>query len=569
MKNLKAQFKHLIYLLLLLNIVNFAHTKDIDKFLNENDITNYFSGIVAINENQYQDSYYYLKDLNNLEQSHYNYSQYFQYSLITLKKFREAVNYSKKLEENKIDNFESNLISAVYYLKNQDQAKSTYYIEQLIDKSQPGTIQNLVSSSLNSWANIKNQPNPESSLQLLDSIPRNFENLKKIQKAFVYCYFDSNKTGNVFRELFANPNIDFSRYIFFYVNYLLNKEDAKEEAQNILQDSLKQYPKNLILNQLNVDIEQNRKTNNQFDCSEPNQVIAEMLYVVANALAAQSNYVASNFYLNLANYLNPNFQSYTTLYAENFYNIEEFDKAKELYMEIQKQGSVYSWHANKQIAFILIKQGNKQVAVEYLKDKYQKIKSPSLYEIFDFAEFLKNNENYDDSIKYYSQLLSLIDKKHDLYAQVLDGRGIAYERTNQWDKAEVDLLGSLESSPNDAYVINYLAYSWIEKGKNIEKALTMLRKANELRPNDGYIIDSLGWALFKLKRFKEAKNYLELAVQYMASDPVVNDHYADSLWMNNQSLQARYYWNYVLKLEKTEDKLKEEIKQKLLFGLKS
>ena len=569
MKNLKAQFKYLIYLLLLLNIVNFAHTKDIDKFLNENDITNYFSGIVAINENQYQDSYYYLKDLNNLEQSHYNYSQYFQYSLITLKKFREAVNYSKKLEENKIDNFESNLISAVYYLKNQDQAKSTYYIEQLIDKSQPGTIQNLVSSSLNSWVNIKNQPSLESSLKLLDSIPRNFENLKKIQKAFVYCYFDSNKTGNVFRELFANPNIDFSRYIFFYVNYLLNKEDAKEEAQNILQDSLKQYPKNLILNQLNVDIEQNRKTNNQFDCSEPNQVIAEMLYVVANALAAQSNYVASNFYLNLANYLNPNFQSYTTLYAENFYNIEEFDKAKELYMEIQKQGSVYSWHANKQIAFILIKQGNKQEAVEYLKDKYQKIKSPSLYEIFDFAEFLKNNENYDDSIKYYSQLLSLIDKKHDLYAQVLDGRGIAYERTNQWDKAEVDLLGSLESSPNDAYVINYLAYSWIEKGKNIEKALTMLRKANELRPNDGYIIDSLGWALFKLKRFKEAKNYLELAVQYMASDPVVNDHYADSLWMNNQSLQARYYWNYVLKLEKTEDKLKEEIKQKLLFGLKS
>ena len=569
MKNLKVQFKYLIYLLLLLNIVNFAHTKDIDKFLNENDITNYFSGIVAINENQYQDSYYYLKDLNNLEQSHYNYSQYFQYSLITLKKFREAVNYSKKLEENKIDNFESNLISAVYYLKNQDQAKSTYYIEQLIDKSQPGTIQNLVSSSLSSWVNIKNQPNPESSLQLLDSIPRNFENLKKIQKAFVYCYFDSNKTGNVFRELFANPNIDFSRYIFFYVNYLLNKEDAKEEAQNILQDSLKQYPKNLILNQLNVDIEQNRKTNNQFDCSEPNQVIAEMLYVVANALAAQSNYVASNFYLNLANYLNPNFQSYTTLYAENFYNIEEFDKAKELYMEIQKQGSVYSWHANKQIAFILIKQGNKQEAVKYLKDKYQKIKSPSLYEIFDFAEFLKNNENYDDSIKYYSQLLSLIDKKHNLYAQVLDGRGIAYERTNQWDKAEVDLLGSLESSPNDAYVINYLAYSWIEKGKNIEKALTMLRKANELRPNDGYIIDSLGWALFKLKRFKEAKNYLELAVQYMASDPVVNDHYADSLWMNNQSLQARYYWNYVLKLEKTEDKLKEEIKQKLLFGLKS
>ena len=83
----------------------------------------------------------------------------------------------------------------------------------------------------------------------------------------------------------------------------------------------------------------------------------------------------------------------------------------------------------------------------------------------------------------------------------------------------------------------------------------MLKKANELKPNDGYIIDSLGWALFKLKKYNEAKKYLEEAVSLMTSDPVINDHYADSLWMNNNTVQARYYWNYVLKLEKTEEKL--------------
>jgi tetratricopeptide (TPR) repeat protein len=570
MKNLKVQFKLIIYLLLFLNTQNLAGAKDIDIFLNKNDITNYFSGIVAINDNRYQDSYYYLKNLNNLEQSHYTYSQYFQYSLITLKKFREAKNYSKKLEDYKIDNFESNLISVVYYLKNNDHEKSSYYIDRLTDKSQPGTIQNLVSSSLGSWINIKNRSSLEAGLNLLENIPRNFENLKKIQQAFVHCYFDSEKTGNIFRELTSNPSIDLSRYIFFYVNYLLNKNNTnKKEAKNILQASLKQYPKNLILNQLNTDIKEGRKIGNQFNCADPSQVIAEMLYVVANALAAQKNYVASNFYLNLVTYLNPNFQSYLTLYAENFYNIEEFEKAKELYMEIQKQGSVYSWHANKQIAFILIKQGNKKKAIKYLKYKYKKIKSPTIYETFDFADFLKNNENYKESIRYYSELLNLIDKNHNLYAQSLDGRGVAYERTDQWDKAEVDLLSSLQASPNDAYIINYLAYSWIEKGKNVEKALNMLRKANNLKPNDGYIIDSLGWALFKLKRFKEAKNYLELAVQHMASDPVVNDHYADTLWMNKKGLQARYYWSYVLKLKKTEDKLKEEIQKKLLFGLKS
>ena len=96
----------------------------------------------------------------------------------------------------------------------------------------------------------------------------------------------------------------------------------------------------------------------------------------------------------------------------------------------------------------------------------------------------------------------------------------------------------------------------------------MLKKANDLRPNDGYIIDSLGWALFKLKNYKESKQYLQLAIIYRASDPVINNHYADALWMNNKKLQARYYWNYVLKLQKTEEKLKKEIKQKLLFGLK-
>ena len=166
-------------------------------------------------------------------------------------------------------------------------------------------------------------------------------------------------------------------------------------------------------------------------------------------------------------------------------------------------------------------------------------------------------------------MLSLIEIKDDLYVQVMDGRGVAYETTNQWKKAEIDLLKSLSALPDNAYTINYLAYSWIEKGIKIEKSLEMLRKANKLKPNDGYIIDSLGWALFKLKNYKEAKQYLGLAIQRMASDPVVNDHFADSLWMNNDVLQARYFWNYVLKLEKTEKKLKKKIEQKLLFGIKS
>ena len=162
---------------------------------------------------------------------------------------------------------------------------------------------------------------------------------------------------------------------------------------------------------------------------------------------------------------------------------------------------------------------------------------------------MKNNEQFEDAIIYYTKILNQINKNHSLYPDVKDGRGIAYERTDQWEKAEEDLLDSLDVSPNQAYVINYLAYSWIEQGIKIEKSLKMLEKANNLKSNDPYIIDSLGWALYKLKRYKESKDYLRRAVKLMPADPIVNDHYGDVLWKNGDKLQARYYWEYVLNLK--------------------
>ena len=95
----------------------------------------------------------------------------------------------------------------------------------------------------------------------------------------------------------------------------------------------------------------------------------------------------------------------------------------------------------------------------------------------------------------------------------------------------------------------------------------MLKKANKLRSNDPYITDSLGWALFKLERYKESKDYLQLAVKLMPGDPIVNDHYGDVLWKNGKEIQARYYWNYVLNLKKTEEELKKIIEQKLIKGI--
>ena len=206
-------------------------------------------------------------------------------------------------------------------------------------------------------------------------------------------------------------------------------------------------------------------------------------------------------------------------------------------------------------------------SLKLLKKSYNNLPVKGIYETFDYAEFLKNNEEFKDSIKYYTIILKQIKKDHPLYPKVTDSRGVAYERIGEWDKAEKDLIESLEVKPNQAYVINYLAYTWIEKGIKIKKSLEMLKKANELKSNDPYITDSLGWALFKLGRYEESKEYLQLALILLPADPIVNDHYGDVLWKNGNEIQARYYWRYVLNLEKTEIDLKKKVENKLVKGL--
>jgi tetratricopeptide (TPR) repeat protein len=281
----------------------------------------------------------------------------------------------------------------------------------------------------------------------------------------------------------------------------------------------------------------------------------------------KSIYPLSNFYLNLAKHLNKDFISYDTLLAENFYEIDDFDKAKKIYKDLSKKGKAFLWYSSKQLARIYIKEENKKKALEVLSVAYNNLQSKDYYETFDYAEFLKNNEKFIESIPYYTKIINEVKNNHSLFAESTDGRGVAYERLGEWDKAEKDLLASLEADPDQAYVINYLAYSWIEKGIKIKESLNMLEKANKLRTNDPYITDSLGWALFKLKRYEESKSYLQLAVKLMPEDPIVNDHYGDVLWKNGKEIQARYYWNYVLGLEKTEEELKKIIKKKLVKGL--
>ena len=163
--------------------------------------------------------------------------------------------------------------------------------------------------------------------------------------------------------------------------------------------------------------------------------------------------------------------------------------------------------------------------------------------------------------------MSVVEKDSLNYADLLYRRGGSFERLGEYEKSDKDLLEALKIIPNNSYVLNYLAYSWLERNQNINKAILMLEKAYKENENDPYIIDSVGWGYFLVGKYKDAEKYMRRALELMPNDPIVNDHYGDILWKLNRKIQAQYFWNSVLKMDDAEKEMIEKIKVKLINGL--
>ena len=268
--------------------------KSLDKFNKAERVSDYFSGILLLNDNKYNDSLNYFKKLNGLETSHINYSVKYLYSLVNSGNLREAFKYSKKLEKQKLDSFESHLISGIYYLKNSKKDLAQKYFLKAKERSSGFILNDYVSNSLFNWSNLSDL---SQSLIELKKLGQRFENLKKIQKAFLHCYFDSSSTEKLYTEILSNQETDFSRYNYFFASYFVSTGRINK-AKEVVTNALELYPRNLLLNQYKIDL--NAKNNIlKFDCKKEQHVVAEILYITANALSSQSIFPLSNFYLKI------------------------------------------------------------------------------------------------------------------------------------------------------------------------------------------------------------------------------------------------------------------------------
>jgi Flp pilus assembly protein TadD len=149
---------------------------------------------------------------------------------------------------------------------------------------------------------------------------------------------------------------------------------------------------------------------------------------------------------------------------------------------------------------------------------------------------------------------------------VLFARATVKDHMKDWQGAEADTTAALKLSPNEPELLNYLGYSWVDRGTRIPEALAMLEKARSLRPYDGYIVDSVGWAYFKLGRYDDAARTLEQAVLLVPGDPTINEHLGDALWRAGMHIDARFQWNHAIAFG-ADPQARAEIEQKLKTGL--
>jgi Tetratricopeptide repeat. len=277
--------------------------------------------------------------------------------------------------------------------------------------------------------------------------------------AFQYCYLDDEKANNYFVDLFDLEGGDYSRYLFFYISNLI----SKKEYDTVKLVSLKIEPitSTLLILQSKNWIEENNldSFSKIFSCKSENDILAEIFFLISNLYSSQEDYNMSNYYLNISNYLNPKFKFNLSLAIENYYLMNKDVEIKKVLKNFDVKDGIYYWYRIKKEYEILKEVEGGKKSLNFLNSKFKnlKIKSPKIY--FDLGNIYKNLKEYNKSIENYNFALESINKESESYADILYRRGGSYERLKDYEKADKDLLSSLQINPNKPYVLNYLAYS--------------------------------------------------------------------------------------------------------------
>ena len=555
------KIKFFIFLIFILYQTNAISKTSIDKDFNPRYLSNYLSAIISYDNQNNVNSAKFFNSSKNLINKHESFLKDYIFALVLNGEVEKALYQIKSNKNEKIkDFFEADLLLILENFKKKRFKNNILLLNNLKKYNNLSSYNKLIYETLNSYNQLFLK-------KKITNIPQNLGKLSLINDAFFHCYLNLPETGSKFLEIIDNNDGSFSRYLFFYINYLI--KNNKFNNVNKLASDIELIGSNLLVAQTKIWFNDSDfdKIINIFSCQNEHDLLSEFFYLISNLFSVNQDYELSNFYGYLSSYLNKKFKFNYIQIIENYFDTNKYDNAQILLEKINNKNQVYDWFKFKKLSKIISEKNNDDKALIYIEDKFNNFKNPPINILLDMGNIYKRNKKFKESIDIYTKVLNKLDNQSEVFAEILYRRGGSFERIGEHLKSDKDLQESLKIRPGDPYVMNYLAYGWLDRNYKIDEAINMLEKAYKKTEDDPYIIDSVGWGYYLTNNFVEAEIFLQRALELMPTDPIVNDHYGDVLWKLNRKLQARYYWRSAYESDYAEEELKIAISRKLLIGL--
>ncbi len=291
---------------------------------------------------------------------------------------------------------------------------------------------------------------------------------------------------------------------------------------------------------------------------------AEALYGLGASLGRRGGEDLGLVYLQLSLYLKPDHALALLSLADLYESLKKPDLAIKIYERVPASSPLHR-NAAIQMASDLDALDRAAEAEKHL-DALIKDHPHDLEAIMALGNVQRGHKKFAECADTYSKGIATIAHPEKANWVIFYFRGICYERSHRWPKAEADLKEALQLFPDQPHVLNYLGYSWIDQGVHLEDGMAMIKKAVQQRPDDGYIVDSLGWAYYRLGNYPEAVKQLDHAIELKPEDPTINDHLGDAYWRVGRTLEAHFQWVHARDLKPDPDELP-KIEQKLKSGL--
>ncbi len=291
----------------------------------------------------------------------------------------------------------------------------------------------------------------------------------------------------------------------------------------------------------------------------PQAGAAEVLYGLGSAIGLDDGPELPAAYLQLAHYLNPADQLVVVALGDIFQSTNGCSKAVKIY-SVVPESSPMRRNSEIQLGNCLDALGQTDEGAAHMR-KIVEGDPSDIEAVIALGNLYRGHDRFPEAAEAYSLGVATIQDPDTADWRIYYFRGVALERSKRWSEAEADFRQALKINPNQPQVLNYLGYSWVDQGVNLEQALEMIKAAVDLRPEDGYIVDSLGWAYFRLGRYEDAVTHLERAVELKSADPVINDHLGDAYWKVGRKLEARFQWNHARDLKPEPEELPKILKK--------